>query len=136
MKLLPTITALVLCSAAAAAPISRSIDDADSSPQLTLLIHDLGFNSDEVDQSIPDEPQEDLIVTDIATDAFLSEDELARAVGTEDTSVQASEPPPVTSIAIGVTLLGAAAFIRRTRTERRRCRRRRVVHMRAIIAAR
>lgn len=131
------IAILVLCSAAGAAPISTPAWYNDASPQPVATIErDLGINRDAVEQSLPEEPEIALVTTGIDSGVVLSGKELANR-NPAFTSVPASEPSPVTTIAFGIIFLGAAGVIRRTRTERRRNRRRRtLVHMRAIIAAR
>lgn len=138
MKLiLPAIAVLALCSAAGAAPLSRSVPNTGSSPaspEAASIGHDLALNQEAIEQSLPNEPDTPLITTSVDTDVILTADELNR--DPEFAAVPASEPPPVSTIALGLTFLGASAFIRRSRAERRRARRRTLVRVRAIIAAR
>jgi hypothetical protein len=128
---------LALCSAAGAAPItSLGWNNDSSSLSVAVIGHDLEINQDAAQEQLPEEPEIALVTTSIDRDAVLSEKELANR-DPAFIGVPASELPPVTTIALGFTFLGAAGIMRRTRTEKRRSRRRRtLVHMRAIIAPR
>jgi hypothetical protein len=57
------------------------------------------------------------------------------AIGTNGSSPGLPEPPPFTTIAVGMSCLGIFILYRRIRRKRRSARRRRVVRMRAIITA-
>jgi hypothetical protein len=137
---LPLIAILALCPAAGAAPLSRQgrsndwSNDSSSAP-VPVIARDLGFNQETVEQLVPDEPDTPLVTTGVDGDFVLTDAELANR-DPEFAWVPVSEPPPVTTMALGFTFLGAAAFIRRTRLERRRARRRTLIRMRAIIAPR
>ena len=99
------------------------------------MADDLGLTQDAAEQSLPDEPEPLLIATSVDSDAALSDEQLdAREPGL--TWIPASEPSPVTTIALGCAFLGAAGILHRRRTERRRARRRALVRIRAIIASR
>jgi hypothetical protein len=130
------IAILVLCSAAGAAPLrSPGWNNDSSAGQVAIIGHDLRITQDAVARFLPDEPEIPLVTTSVDSDFVLSEKELANrepALG----RVPPSDPPAVMMIALGFTLLGGAGIIGRMRTERRRRRRRTLVHIRAIIATR
>jgi hypothetical protein len=131
------IAILALCSAAGATSLSRQYGNSDiAAPQLAVIADDLGFHQDAVQQSFPDEPPAPLVTTSIGRTVVLSDDDLAR-YAVEFTQISDPEPPALTTLTLGLAFLAAAGIIHRTRAERRRWRRRRtLVRMRAIIAAR
>lgn len=130
------IALLALCSAAETATLRRPGYHNDSpSPRISVIAHDLSFNPDAVRESLPAEPETGRVTTGIDTRVVLSQKQLTNREP-EIVAVPASEPPPVTTIALALTFLALAGVIGRTRTERRRLRRRTVVRMREIIAAR
>ncbi len=135
MSFVPMIAILALCSAAGAAPLSTlGYHNASPPRQVPVIGHDLSFNPDTVEESLPEEPEIDRVTTGVES-VVLSEKELTNRVPAIH-EVPASNPPPITTIALGFTFLGVAGLIRRQRTERRRLHRHTVVRMRAIIAAR
>jgi len=128
MKSALLLTAILsgLCAEVMASPVSHMSHDR-STP---VIQPDLHFNADSLDGAL---------TTGIELDETLAPPQIAiNGNSGNDTSgsLRVPEPPPVTLITIGMSLFALVALWRQARRQRRRIRRRTVVHMRAITAER
>jgi hypothetical protein len=132
MKSAVLLTAILsgLCAEVMAAPISdiRTVPPASES---FVIEPDLDFNTALVDEALSDADQ-DIVTTGIVVDEEIGEEEFAVGANEPSGSLRVPEPPPFTTIAVGLACLGSLALYRLSRKERRRARRR-TVQTRAII---
>jgi hypothetical protein len=135
MKSAALLTAILsgLCAEAMAAPIS-DIRTVPPALEDTVIEPDLGFNFALLDEALRDEDQSEIVTTGIVVDEEIDEREFTVNVNEPSGSLRVPEPPPLTTIAVGLGSLGFLALYRQSRRERRRAARR-TIQYRAIITA-
>jgi hypothetical protein len=134
MKSVALLTAILsgLCAEAMAAPISdiRTVPPALES---IVIEWDLDFNSALIDEVLRDEDQPEVVTTGLVIDEDIGE-EFATEGSEPSGSLRVPEPPPLTTLAIGLGCLGLIVLCRQSHRERRRALRR-TIQIRAIIIA-
>ena len=112
-----------LCAEAMAAPIGN-IRTVPNALESIVIESDLDFNSALIDEALRDEDQPEVVTTGLAIDEDIAEEELSAAENEASGSLRGPEPPPFTTVAIGLGCLSLLALCLQSRRESRRARRR------------
>jgi len=136
MKFAALLTAILsgLCAEVMAAPIGN-IRTVVPAPESAIIDQDLDFYGAFVDDALRDEDQPEVVTTGIVVDEEIGEEEFAVGADEPPGPLRVPEPPPLTTIALGLGAIGLLTLYRLRRKEKRRARRR-TVQIRAIIAER
>jgi hypothetical protein len=112
-----------LSAEAMAAPIGdiRTVPNALES---IAIESDLDFNSALIDEALQDEDQSEVVAAAPAIDEDTGEEEFSAVENEASGSLRVPEPPPFTTIAIGLGCLSLLALCLQGRRESRRARRR------------
>jgi hypothetical protein len=125
MKSVVLLTAILsgLCAEAMAAPIGN-IRTVPNALESTAIESDLDFNSALIDEALRDEDEPGVVTTGNVTDEDIGEEEFSAAENEPSGSLRVPEPPPFTTVAVGLGCLGFLALCRQSHRESRRaCRR-------------
>jgi hypothetical protein len=124
-----------LCAEAMAAPIGdiRTVPNALES---IVIESDLDFNSALIDEVLRDEDQPEVVTTGLVIDEDIGEEEFPAAENEASGSLQVPEPPPFTTVAVGLGCLSFLVLCRQSHRESRRARRRTLQNRPIIIGER